>query len=352
MTEETARTVHVVSSLQIGGAERFTVDLASAQLRAGCAVSIIELGPDEQALADDARRLGVCVIRAGRHRSRLARVAHLAGMLAGRAQVLHIHNPGALRALLPVLPTVRGPVIYTRHGASPYAAPSWRAVHRIARPFVDRVTFVTREARRSYEAVHGASPERHVVVENGVPVPPYAPRRAADRLRIGMVGRLVQLKGQHHVLDAVRALGAAARARVELHAFGDGPERDRLRELARGLPVVFHGTVLDREQIYAAIDVLVVASRTEGQSLAIMEAMARGVPAIATRVGGNPEFVRDDDTGILVPPGDPAAIRDALERVLAEPALLARFGRASHARIAAHHAIDAVAATYRELYAS
>ena len=218
------------------------------------------------------------------------------------------------------------------------------------------MTFVTEEARGSFEAAHGSSPHRHLVVENGVaiPPPPVVSAGAAERLRIGTVGRLVELKGHWRALEAVAGLGPRARARVELHLFGEGPERERLTDLARdrlaGVPVVFHGMVLDREQIYAAIDVLVVGSRTEGQSMAIMEAMARGVPVIATDVGGNAALVRE--AGVLVPAGDTAAIRGAIARLVAEPALVERLGRASRAWIAAHHSIDAVAAKYRALYAA
>jgi L-malate glycosyltransferase len=350
------RIVHLLSSLKIGGAERLAVDLACAQLRAGLDVSIIELGGDEQELAAHARRIGVKVFGVGQLRSKIARVSALGALLAGRDLVLHIHNPWALRAVLPILPAIRGRVIYTRHGASPYCSLTWRTVHRLARGFVDRVTFVTEEAKDAFEAVHGASPGRHVVVEKGVAVASSAPARilSSARLRVGSVGRLVELKGQRHTLAAVSSLAGGARERVEIHMFGDGPERERLTDYARAsladVPVSFHGMVIDRDEIYEAIDLLVVASRTEGQSLAIMEAMARGIPVIATNVGGNPQLVRDGETGMLVPAGDSGAIRDRLARVLAEPELLPRLGRASHARIVAHHSIETMAEKYRGLY--
>jgi glycosyltransferase involved in cell wall biosynthesis len=342
---------HVVSSLEIGGAERLVIDLACAQLRTGMAAWIVDLGQREEApLASTARALGLRVVRAGRWRSRATRLAQLARLLAGRRQALHIHNPGALRAVLPILPAARGRVIYTRHGAFPYASTPWRLVHRVALPFVDHVTFVTEEARRAFEQVHGASRDRHIVVENGVVVGPGREAPRTDRLRIGCVGRLVELKGQYRLLDAVANLGDPSK--VEVHLFGDGPERDRLVAQAQRLrlPVTFHGMVLDREQIYAAIDVLVVASRTEGQSMAIMEAMACSLPVIATDVGGNADLVRDG--GLLVRPNDVIAIRDALARLLDEPELHGRLGRAGHAWVRAHHSIDNVAECYRALYAA
>jgi glycosyltransferase involved in cell wall biosynthesis len=157
------------------------------------------------------------------------------------------------------------------------------------------------------------------------------------------------------LLEAIASLAPAERARVEIHLFGDGPERARLADQAeRALgdtPVVFHGMVVDRDRVYDAIDVLAVTSRTEGQSMAILEAMARGLPVVATNVGGNAKLVQDNDTGILVPAGDPLAIRDAISRLLADPGLVNRLGLASHASIAANHSIDAIAGRYRALYA-
>jgi glycosyltransferase involved in cell wall biosynthesis len=139
-----------------------------------------------------------------------------------------------------------------------------------------------------------------------------------------------------------------------MHLFGDGPERESLERFALrelpGIPVEFHGTVVDRERIYRAIDVLAVGSRTEGQSMAIMEAMSRGVPVIATGVGGNTELVQHGQTGMVVAPGDPLATRDAIVQLLAEPELVHRLGDASHALIAARHSIDAVVAKYHALY--
>lgn len=345
---------HVVSSLSVGGAERLVVDLSLAQRRDGLAVTIFDLGTEERPLGRTARELGIAVVRIGHRRSLIVRLALLARFLVGRAsQAVHIHNPGALRAVLPLLPFVRGPVLYTRHGASPYASERWRAVHRVARSFVDRVTFVTEDARRAFRDTHGNDwPD--AVIRNGVPVASAPPIRTfGNRLRLGAVGRLVELKQQRLILDAVGELGPSAQQRVEIHLFGDGPERAELSTRAAALanvPVVFHGTVLDREDIYGHVDVLVVSSRTEGLSMAMLEAMSRAVPVIATDVGGNRELVHDDRTGLLVPANDVAALRDAIARTIEDPTLTARLGRASHELIAKRYSIDDIAARYHELY--
>jgi glycosyltransferase involved in cell wall biosynthesis len=350
------RVAHVVSSLSVGGAERLVVDLSHAQLRDGLRVTILDMGRDERPLGEEARRHGIAVIRVGRRRTRIGRFAALARHLVARpSQAVHVHNPGALRAVLPILPFVGGPVLYTRHGASPYAAENWRALHRVARSFVDRITFVTEEARLAFRSAHGNDwPD--AVIRNGVPVAHAPPiRTIGNRLRLGAVGRLVELKQQKLILDAVAALPPDVGRRVEVHLFGDGPERDDLAQRASaaalaGVPVVFHGTVLDRESIYAHVDVLVVSSRTEGLSMAMLEAMARAVPVIATDVGGNRELVHDNRTGLLVPVNDVDALRDAIARTICEPTLTAKLGRASHELIAKRYSIDDIAARYQELY--
>src|SRR5262249_54577920 len=142
-------------------------------------------------------------------------------------------------------------------------------------------------------------------------------RGSVAPIRIGCVGRLVELKGQAILIEAMRRLRSTVSR--ELHLFGDGPDRAQLEELARqvdGDGVRLPGRVMDREAIYRELDILVVASSTEGLSLAIMEAMAREIAIIATDVGGNSRLVIDGHTGLLVPYGDAAALARGLDRLL------------------------------------
>jgi glycogen synthase len=133
------------------------------------------------------------------------------------------------------------------------------------------------------------------------------------------VGRLAEQKG-------VRTLLAAARL-VDAHVVlvGDGPERKRLEQRAPER-VHFVGFV-PHEQIPAILangDVLVLPSRYEELGAVLVEALWAGLPVVASRVGGVPEIVRDGETGILVPPGDPRALAAALNRVLGDEALAQR----------------------------
>lgn len=137
------------------------------------------------------------------------------------------------------------------------------------------------------------------------------------------VGRLIRQKGVDDLLRAVAALGGA----IPVEIAGDGPERPRLERLARalGVPARFHGFVEPdaRDRLYRRAAVTCVPSRTlasglsEGAPLVICEARAQGAPVVASAVGGIPELCADDPGAILVPPGDPQALAQALRRALA-----------------------------------
>jgi len=167
---------------------------------------------------------------------------------------------------------------------------------------------------------------RLAVVPNGIELPP--PSDAPRGGRVLAVGRLRPIKGMDVVIDAV------AGVRGQLTVAGDGPERARLEARARhhGLDARFLGHVGPAELAarYREAACVVLASRFgEGFPNVLLEAMAHGCPVIATRVTGVAELVVDRENGLLVPPGDPPALRDALARIANEPGLGARLGAAA-----------------------
>src|SRR5262249_11609191 len=135
-------------------------------------------------------------------------------------------------------------------------------------------------------ALGAADDPRHVVIRNGIPLPP--PRAAPPNPRAPWisVGRLHEQKGHDGVIRAWRPLGAGA---PHLQTPGGGPLEPRLREEAVGLPVDLLGPRSDVPALLAAAGGFVLASRDEGLPLAVLEAMAAGLPVVATRVGGVPE---------------------------------------------------------------
>jgi glycosyltransferase involved in cell wall biosynthesis len=156
---------------------------------------------------------------------------------------------------------------------------------------------------------------------------------------IGCAARL------HAENDHVTLLHAFARLadrwpNAQLLLLGRGQEEQRLRVLAEALDVRgrirFAGEQADVAPWLAQLDVYVQPSLTAGISNSILEAMACGLPVVATAVGGTVEVVAEGETGLLVPPGDPVALAEALESLLVDPARVEAFGRAGRARAEAH----------------
>jgi glycosyltransferase involved in cell wall biosynthesis len=346
------RIVHAVSSLEIGGAERLVVDLARLQRRQGLAAAILNFSDATDDLCEEARAAGVDVVALGRGASTPQRLRKISSCLRSAApSALHIHSPWCLRGLAPVLPFFAGSVVYTRHGAHAYDSWSWKALHAWTHRFTDHVTFVSAESLEVHRRAYGGTRVPLHVLEFGVDtdVPKHV-RPTASRIRIGNVGRLVELKGQRHLVDAVALLDIP---NVELHIFGDGPERAALEQhAARVLPgrLFLHGAVMDRDRIYEHIDVLAVASRMEGLSLVIMEAMAREIPVVATDVGGNPRLVVAGETGLLVPHADTKAMAAALRLLATDPALGPRYASAARALVVGRHSLEAVSRKLLDLY--
>jgi glycosyltransferase involved in cell wall biosynthesis len=187
---------------------------------------------------------------------------------------------------------------------------------------------------------------RGTIVRNGIVTADYQPRgrRAAvrdelgcapDAVLLGVIGRLSEEKGCLDMVAAFAAL-AARQPRVRLAFVGEGPQREEIEAAARAQGVADRVLMLGYRPVppvLEALDILVSPSHTEGISNAILEAMAAGAPIVATRVGGTPEIVTDGVSGLLVPSRNPAAMADALARVIDEPGLRDRLVAAGRTRI-------------------
>ena len=170
------------------------------------------------------------------------------------------------------------------------------------------------------------------VIPNGVDLPPPAVGRRGDRVLT--VGRLIPDKGTDVVVEAMAGNGG------RLTVAGEGPERDRLVGLARarGVDARFEGYV-GRERLEAlfreASCLVLGARRGEGRPNVLLEAMARGLPVVATPIAGVSDLVADGVNGLLVPAGEPGALRAALARLEREPGLADRLGRAARESVEA-----------------
>ncbi len=152
-----------------------------------------------------------------------------------------------------------------------------------------------------------------------------------DALIIGIVGRLVAIKGHRELFQALAILKETRVSAIRCLVVGDGPDREALEALAAELDltdeIVFTGFQRDVSKLMCFMDIVAVPSHTEASSRVVLEAGALKVPVVGTRVGGIPEMVRDGETGILVELGDIPALARALEELM-DPALRRRMGNA------------------------
>ena len=202
--------------------------------------------------------------------------------------------------------------------------------------------------------LEGVPARKIAIVANGLDLESFSERSTRPALRkVVVVANLRPEKGHEVLLDA--APGVLTRfpdARFEI--VGDGPERERLRARAEaaGLAHAFHfiGHQDDVAARLAASDIFVLPSRSEAFPNSVLEAMAAGLPIVASAVGGILELVDDHRTGLLVPAGDDAALSSAICRLMAEPGLGARLGAAARAEAATRYAFDRMVAAFELIY--
>jgi glycosyltransferase involved in cell wall biosynthesis len=242
----------------------------------------------------------------------------------------------------------RTPLVYTPHGysfAGYFESESERARYRLAEralaPLASGVICVCEAERRLAISVGPAGRAR--VVHNGVVTPaPAAPHSVVAGLAergpvIGVVTLLRPGKGIETLVDALPAL-LAENSDARVAVAGRGPDREPLEARASALGVG-HAFQLVGETdgpmpLLAGADIFVSASWAESFPYNVLEAMAAGLPVVATDVGGTGEAVEDGVTGLLVPPHDPAALAEAISKLLADPELGRRYGRSGRERVA------------------
>ena len=206
-------------------------------------------------------------------------------------------------------------------------------------------------------------PDRLVVIRNGIETDEFRPveDRAAIRFRLGLppnrllIGSVAQLKAVKRVDVLLHAFARLERP-VELALVGEGVERRGLEDLARRLGIAdrvhFCGEQADPATWFHAFDVFASASDVEGLPVAILEAMAAGLPVVATRVGGTEEVVEDGVTGLLVQPRDPTALALALDEIFDDPQRAAEMGAGGRERVRSEFEARRMVAEIDELYVS
>jgi glycosyltransferase involved in cell wall biosynthesis len=308
----------------------------------------------------ESRELGLRTLRVRYRRSRvpkLAFVLRLAGTLAALRRVepevvhAHVFGPGLVAVLLGRL--LRRPVVVSEHFSGIARGTVGRGDRAIARFVYRRADAVCPVSGNLLRQIDGLAPGARLrLVPNPVDTTLFRPgERPAGRTRALAVAALTDAKGIPELLEALAEV--RSRREVELDVVGDGPGRDRYetraRELGLGEAVRFYG-ILPRERVGEAMRAsafLVHPSHWENLPGVVVEALASGLPVVSTTAGGIPELVGPDE-GILVPPGDAAALARAVEE------MCERHGEFDPERLsreaASHFGFEAVAERWTEVY--
>jgi glycosyltransferase involved in cell wall biosynthesis len=222
---------------------------------------------------------------------------------------------------------------------------------------------VSEATRRDLASTLGLAPARIHLVRNGVAVRKGDPGPVREEFELSPpgtllllgVGNLVERKGYHVLLEALGLLRAGGcHVPWRLVIAGEGSERVRLEEMARRIGihdrVFLPGRRDDIADLQAAADVFVMPSLWEGLPLAVLEAMFGGSAVVATRTHGIPEAIDNEETGLIVPPGDAAALAEALRRVLTDPSLRHALAGAARERALREFTITHMVDAYEALY--
>jgi glycosyltransferase involved in cell wall biosynthesis len=282
-----------------------------------------------------------------------------------RYDVIHVHWPMPLALLgWAAQRARRAPLVSTFYGVE------LRWVKGALRPLKWLVRWAARRSDRvvaisSYTAAElrelADVPIEVIPYTTALPDPPSAPRSSSGPATVLFVGRLVERKGVPYLIEAMSLLRDRS---IRLVIVGEGPERATLEGAARRLEIAdhveFRGKIsaAELQAAYAQAAAFVLPSvfdargDTEGLGVVALEAMNHGTPVVASRIGGIPDVVEDGVSGLLVPPGDAAALAAALRRVIDEPGLARKLGEAGRRRLHEQFSWEAITARWGAVYSS
>ena len=371
----------VISQFEVGGTETHVLELARALVRMGWRVTVYCLarnGPMRASYEQSGATILVPTVDTSDGlKSFLARVARIIRVSAGVLRELNKRRPAIVHIFLPAAYVVAAPMAILSR--SPIRIMSRRSlnVYRNHRPLVwwleqrlhrwmTAILGNSRSVLRELRDQEGVPELRLGLIYNGVNTERFNDHDSgsAMRAKLGLaestfvmviVANLIAHKGHR---DLIEALGIAA---PKLPAdwcvlmvgqdYGiSGALREQARALGLESNIVFLGMRDDVPGILQAADVGLLCSHEEGFSNAILEGMAAGLPMIVTSVGGNPEAVVDEETGIVVPPRDPPSLARAIVRLAEDAGLRAKFSAAARRRVTEKFSLEQSVASYDALY--
>jgi sugar transferase (PEP-CTERM/EpsH1 system associated) len=366
--------VHIIRRLSIGGLENGLVNLINHMDSARYRHAIICL-MDYDDFSKRIKRENVEVIalhkREGKDLSVYTRLWKI--LRKWQPAIVHTRNlPGLEYMVCSALAGVPAR-IHGEHGRDMYDLDGLNRkyifLRKVINPFVHQYIAVSTNLANWLVQTVGIRADRVAQIYNGVDLQRFYPRDfsrpslgppgfvSAENLVIGTVGRMETVKNQLTLVQAFLHLldqGVKARKRLRLVIIGDGPLRIEAQKLLRDanadhlawLP----GERDDILEIMRFLDLFVLPSLREGISNTILEAMASGLPVVATRVGGNPELVEEGKTGMLVPPSDPVAMADAIWKYAGNSEMLIRHGQAGRKKAEIQFGLEKMVNGYTVVY--
>lgn len=361
--------VHVLHSFDVGGLENGVVNLIN-HLDWEKYNHIICCVTKSGRLADRIKRKDVEIIEMGKTAGRdLSLPFRLAGLFRRvKPDLVHTRNWGTIDGIVGGWLSHVPFMVHGEHGRTMLEINGTNHRRKIIRqllsPLVDYFITVSQELCGWLKNCIGIDEHKIITIYNGVDLNKF--RAVPDKnivrdqlglqqgeFLIGTVGRLDPVKDHASLIHALANLIPKYPA-LKVLVVGNGPCDGQLRELTRMLGLSNHVIFLgERENvlpILQSIDIFVLPSISEGMSNTILEAMAVGLPVIATRVGGNPELVIDCGTGILIPSQDVSAMSGAIQFYLMQPSMIYQHGVAARRRVEQEFSLDKMVRAYDRFY--
>lgn len=353
------RVMLVIQSLRVGGAETMVENLSYALVREGCAVLVVVLQPGETMLTERMRKYGVDLVilgkRPGFDPSVSGRLAVI--MRDFQPDVVHSHLP-ILQYVVPAAKKAHvSNLVHTLHSLADKETTSTlkRVINRMCyRKGLVTPVALSEENKQSIKNLYEIGDSQAFVVANGVELTAFSSKQdfgIYGRARLCHIGRFVDAKNHAALVLAAEHLKADGFDCI-FDLYGDGPLYETTKELvaSRGLmdSFVFHGLTDDVPNVLRNADIFVFPSVYEGMPMVLVEAMAAGLPIVASAVGGIPDMLEDGKSALLCEP-DAASVVTAVERLLSDEGLRKSLGMAARER-AADFSSDAMARAYLSVY--
>jgi|GEM_PF-1246273 len=358
---------HIVQSFDMGGIEKLVFDLIEKSLHGKFHYTVICID-DKGRLASMLEEKGVEVVALNKTSGiDISLIFRLARLFKERnIKVVHNHNLGpafygGLAARIAGIPAV----IYSGHGIDPKMGIKRKILQRFSFMLQDRIVAVSEKALHFMIERESVPADKTIFIENGIDLNPFK-LKVADRdavlkkyklphteNMIGIIARLHKVKDIPTLIDAFRMI-AQERDDTCLVIVGEGEERHPLEKKVgdAGLSdkVFFLGEQTQISELLAIFSVFVLSSVSESSPISIMEAMAAGLPVVATNVGGNAKLVTSGSGGFIVEPRDAASMKDAILKIIENKGLAVKMGECNKKIVFSKYNIENTLRKYEDLY--